>query len=849
MADVNPSQQNFAAGELSANMRGRFDLPIYANGSERFKNFIAELQGPSRFRNGFKFVHHTRRNAVAVLIPFQFNDSQSYLIELTAGYMRFYRDEGIITQTALVITAITKANPGVVTSNGHGYSNGDEVAISGVVGMTEVNNRSYVVAGVTANTFQLTDSDGNNVNTTNFTTYTSGGTCAKIVEITTPYTVTDLYAIKYTQNADTMYLVHPYYEPRKLTRASHTSWTLALFTRTSDPFLSKKVITGISQANPGNVTSVAHGLSTGDVVIIEAVVGMTQVNGRYYTITVTGVDNFTIGIDTSGYTAWSSAGYASLRNLLPSAIAFYESRLIYGASDSKPETMWGSRTPTAAGVARYDDFTTGTDADHAFIFTLAPSTGKVNRVEWFSGTDKFLGIGTFGGVSKADGGNSDDSISPTNINVRPVSNLGVADIMPISLGGAILYVQRSGQTITSLEFDALADSFIPIDRNLVSEDISKLGIIQLVYQNARPDLAWGVRSDGVFLGLTYKSREDVSGWHRHSMGGTSPKVLSMGCMPRTSEHEQIWAVVERTVNSLTRRYVEFMADNEVMPERDDYFTDEDSEDDDDATWRRAMFESQKEYIFVDSALTFDGSDLGTIASATMTPAAVTGSDVIFTASAAVFKSTDVGRQIWKKASNGVGYGRAEIISFTSTTVVHCEILQDFNNVTAMAAGSWFLTSASISGLWHLVGQTVSITADGGEHPTEIVSATGTVTLDYQVSKCHIGLAYTGFTKSMAVEAGGINGPAVAKMKNINRMGIRFLNTLGARYGTSLYKMEEIDFRSTEDNTGQPPPLFSGVKQLSYEDMTVLDKHVYIQQTKPLPCIVLAVSPVVDTDNF
>jgi uncharacterized protein (TIGR02217 family) len=73
---------------------------------------------------------------------------------------------------------------------------------------------------------------------------------------------------------------------------------------------STKAITGISQANPGSVTCVGHGFSTGDKIKIVSVGGMTQVNNTYYTITVTGVDTFTIGVNTSGYSAYTSGGSA-----------------------------------------------------------------------------------------------------------------------------------------------------------------------------------------------------------------------------------------------------------------------------------------------------------------------------------------------------------------------------------------------------------------------------------------------------------------------------------------------------------------------------------------------------------
>tara|TARA_R110000824_G_scaffold352689_1_gene539774 strand:+ start:348 stop:2348 length:2001 start_codon:yes stop_codon:yes gene_type:complete len=83
-----------------------------------------------------------------------------------------YREGSPITQK--VITGITQASPGVVTSNGHGFSNDDIVRISAVAGMTQLNGNYYTVAGVTTNTFQLSGT-----NTSGFGSYSSAGTATK----------------------------------------------------------------------------------------------------------------------------------------------------------------------------------------------------------------------------------------------------------------------------------------------------------------------------------------------------------------------------------------------------------------------------------------------------------------------------------------------------------------------------------------------------------------------------------------------------------------------------------------------------------------------------------------------
>lgn len=74
---------------------------------------------------------------------------------------------------AKTITAITQANPVVLTSTAHGLNAGDVVTIAAVVGMTQINGLVGVVAalGLTANTFSL-----GGIDSTAFTTYSSGGT-------------------------------------------------------------------------------------------------------------------------------------------------------------------------------------------------------------------------------------------------------------------------------------------------------------------------------------------------------------------------------------------------------------------------------------------------------------------------------------------------------------------------------------------------------------------------------------------------------------------------------------------------------------------------------------------------
>lgn len=84
---------------------------------------------------------------------------------------------------AVPIMGITQANPPVVTAVAHGFSNGQTVQISGVLGMTQINqsaSQAYTVAGVTTNTFTLAGMD-----TTAFSAYTGGGTVKAVTNTVT----------------------------------------------------------------------------------------------------------------------------------------------------------------------------------------------------------------------------------------------------------------------------------------------------------------------------------------------------------------------------------------------------------------------------------------------------------------------------------------------------------------------------------------------------------------------------------------------------------------------------------------------------------------------------------------
>ncbi len=823
----------FRSGILTRKLKGRADLNLYREGVLVGENFLSETHGPANYRPGTEYIIHTRRNKIAHFIPFVFNDDEAYVLSFTDGYLRFFTDDGVVTETAETITAITQASPGVITIAGHPFADGDEIFIEGIVGMTELNGKYFLVANAGVNTFTLQDQDGNDIATTAYTAYVSDGTASRVYEILSPYAESELFQVKFAQKADLMYLAHPDHVPRKLIRAGATSWTLSTFVRTNDPF-DQKEISAITQANPGQVTTTTnHGYSNGDSVLIESVVGMTEVNNTLFTATVVNPTAFTIGVDTTTYTAYASAGVVTSEGAVPAAVGLYGGRVFYGGGDNDPEFFNGSRSPElTTGATRYDDFTAGADADHAIAFPLSSQNNTADRIRFFVGTRQFLGIGTYGGMYKANGGSDSAPIAGNAVEVFPIDSFGVEDIMPVRFGTDILYVRRGSQIMSSFQYSLLNDGFTSEDENIQSDEVTYDGIVQLTYQQGRPDIVWAVTTDGRLLSLSYKRSEEVSGWMEHPIGG-SGKVITIAGQPRPTNVDRLWVVVERTIDGYTRRYVEFVSTDARTPEREDFFTGTTAAAKviDEQAFLDMLFEAQMRLNRLDSSLSLD-----TTQSTTITPAAITGSDIVFTAGASIFLATDTGRYIAIKHLVGGEVGIAKITEYTSPTQVKCTILQDFASTALIASGGWYFTQDEVSGLEHLEGEEVYVLEDGGVATTKTVSS-GNITLDGQTRYVLVGKRYRGRLISMPLDIIFEGGMTVGRDKTINKFQFLFRNTLGTSYGIDSYDLQRITFRRGSDFTDRPPPLSNDSKEVPGFDGTDRLKSFVIIQEQPLPCTI------------
>lgn len=679
-------------------------------------------------------------------------------------------------------------------------------------------------------------------------------------EVVSPYDEADLFNLKFQQEGLDLYIAHPDYAPRKLTYTSATSWSLSAHGAYRDVFQNSQLISNITQANPPTLTyGGANSFTAGDTVYISGIAGMTELNDKRFLIgTVnTGAKTITLqdldgnNIDASGYTPWSSGGIIERitqenapflsSGKYPTCVGSYEDRIVYGGSNDLPSVLYFSKSGDT------DDFTLGDEVDDGIEYFIK---GQANNIKWVAGTSLFLAIGTFGDVLQATGG-IDDVITPSSISIRPSNSYGVLDIMPVSRNTQIFYSQNNGLKLRSFEYSLETNNYIPIDRNIIADHITNSGIKQLAYKSGSPNVVWAVKNNGELIGMTLEESEGVSGWHRHITDG---EIISVASLPRENEDDQLWLCVKRTVNGSTKYYVEFLSDAVTYPDRKDY-RNSGNEAQDRINFSNVMFEAQKDYIYLDSCLTYNGTSAGVAASASVTPAASTGTSITFTASASVFNSNDVGREIWRKSITGVETGRAVITGYTSATVVTCDILEDFDSTSAIPSGQWYLTAGTVTGLSHLEGLDVSVLADGGQHSQKTVSS-GSITLDRQSSVVHVGLAYSGYIETNSLEGGGTNGTAQTKRKSVHAIGFKFLNSLFARCGVNYYQLQQINDRTAAMNMDRPPLPTTGARKINiykkpldnFDAGWQRDVTAIVAQTQPFPCNVQLITPYMDVSN-
>lgn len=108
MPAFNPIQTNFTSGELSPRLHGRVDIEQYRNGAKEITNFLVMPAGGATKRPGATFVWITKVSTGRVrLVPFVASNNAAYVLEFGAGYVRFYRNRGLLTASGTPLELAT----------------------------------------------------------------------------------------------------------------------------------------------------------------------------------------------------------------------------------------------------------------------------------------------------------------------------------------------------------------------------------------------------------------------------------------------------------------------------------------------------------------------------------------------------------------------------------------------------------------------------------------------------------------------------------------------------------------------------------------------------------------------
>lgn len=842
--------RSFAGGEITPEMYGRMDLDKFQTGAALLSNFIPLPYGAAHKRPGFAYVNQGGDTSKKIrVIPFSYNADQTMVLEFGDQYIRFHTAGGTLLETAKNITGITQP-AGVVTSNAHGYSNGEWVYLSGIGGMTELNGRFVVVSDAAANTFRMKDFAGNYITTGDYGAYTSGGTVARVYEIASPYLETHLFDLHYTQNADVLTIVHPSYAPRELSRLGAINWTLSNISFTS-------------QVEPPTAVAAAATVGTGAKEYLYAVSSLSedgtdeslvqnQAVGAAVNITdafvavlplINKAEGFFDVATTAGLRAGQFIGpVTGVVGMTGVNDKSYKIESVVSGTRLRVRRANGARITTAVWGGAY--VSGGQFYKDAVLNDLATS-GNYNTVSWTPPGDQKLryrvykrdfASSMYGFIGETESTEfKDDNITPDLSRTPPV-NIDVFDNEDEYPAAVTYFEQRRG--------------FAGTNEAPQSVWLTRSGTEAIMTQSFPP-------TDSDAFGFRIASRQNNQ--IRHLAALYDLFALTAGGEFRLSSSSGDDPISAATVNPRPLAYV---GCNNVQPA-----------------------ETQSSILFAaavgghlfelapagDMARQYTVSDMSLLA-----PHLVDGYDIVDMA----FQRAPV-PILWCVRSDGV------LLSFTyvpaqrvlawarHTTIGEFESVccvkegaedrlyavvkrdidgADVRHIERMAplrtpsnTGSFYVDSGltydgaattTISGLWHLEGEEVAVLADGADHPRRTV-VDGQIELDEEASVVHVGLPYSARLKTLPLALESAPAAGVTTHRNVEKVWLRLHDSRGVFVGFSFDDLYENKERTTEPY-GSPPELQSEMVEIAISGDWNLDAAVCVESSAPLPCTILAI---------
>ena len=602
---------SFSKGEIAPSLHARVDTAMYKTALRKARNAIIHPYGGISNRPGTVCIGPVKDHTVSTtrLFRFHLGDTDQYVLEFGSAYMRVIRNDLQVLNASTNITAITAANPVVVTAASHGLSNGDEVVLGSIGGMIQVNLGRYIVREVTTNTVELTDQvTGNNIDGTTFTAFTSGGTIASVFELVTPYAVGDLSTLKIVQTGNVLTVTHPTYAPRDITRTDHNAWTITTLTfaptisaptnlaATADTNTNFTVFETRNQTVRYEVTSIEDTdqffeeslavqvtLTDSSDPPLNTLTWTAQANADRYA--VYRQDNGLFGLigETEAVTFEDDNFAADLtvspprsRNPFsgsgnfPATSGYYEQRQLYGGSTNNPDTMYASQT----GLRLNMSVSSPLQADDAITANF--SAQDVQIIRHFVPLDDLI-VFTNAGEWRVNSG-GDSSFSADTIKFKPQEFWGSDHMQPIVFGNTVLYVEDGGGRVRSLGFSFQSDGYNSSDMNLLANHLlvedgpDEFIISDWTSQQFPEPRLYIVRSDGQCLTMTFNQEQEVIAWTTWDTKGEYESATSLR-RSLSNVEDGVYFIVKRFINGNTVRFIERMHTRKFADVRDTFFLD------------------------------------------------------------------------------------------------------------------------------------------------------------------------------------------------------------------------------------------------------------------------------------
>ncbi len=805
----------FGGGEISPEMFGRIDDKKYQTGAATMRNFIAKPQGPAENRPGFAYVAEVKNSAQTVrLLSFTFSTTQTMVIEFGNEYFRFH----------------TQGQP-LLYSDGAAYNNSTNYSIGDIAKSGGVNY------------YSRTGSQGQAVS--NSTHWYAMPTNPNIYEVPHPYQEAELFDVHYVQSADVMTLVHPNHAPRELRRLSATKWELKTInfasplasptgvsvaayipsssSTNSDTYEAHEyVVTAVasnlvdesSQSNSGSVQNNIYVTGAKNTITWNAVSGASKYRvykeqaglyGFIGEVTGTTIVDANIGPDFSRTPPIYENEFQTTNNF-PGAVSYFEQRRVFAGTNNEPQSILMTKSGTESNMS----FGRPIRDDDRIKFKVAAR--EANTIRHIVPLTQLLLL-TGSAEWRVSSINS-DAITPTSISVKPQSYVGANNAQPVIVNNSMVYAAARGGHIRELGYNWQANGFITGDLSLRAPHLfDNLTITDMALAKAPIPIVWFISSNGKLLGFTYVPEQTIGAWHQHDTDGTFESVATVS----EGNDDVLYCVVKRIINGATKKYVERLGTR--------------------------LFDNARDCFFVDCGATYNGTNTDTNRTVTISGGTnyTRGESVTITANYNLFNAPpsldDVGDAI--VLLSGSNYYRCNITATSSATVATVKLDVDLPaSLRNTGITTYEVARNVISGLNHLEGKTVSILADAAVHPQRVVSS-GSITLDRASSVVHVGLEYESDLQTLPL-ALQVEAFGQGRVKNLNHVWLRVLESSGIFAGPSADKLIEAKQRTTEPY-GAPP-------RLKTEDIKIMltptwqdTGQLFVRQTDPLPLTVVGLT--------